>query len=1263
MYYIYMGRLLMKGGGSIVKREMKDAPDLIVFYPDKNNIQKFERTGWGWDKDTRGVYFTIPDNSSILNLSPTITNGMALSVVVDDDNVLAAWNESNAGTTEQDELRQLLNMAEIEQNWKAKKWAEYIHQQADISDPIISEIAQLASQGIVAAASWVKAGIAATCRQQYINKFCAREKSTGSMSNIDERDLRLLLNYLPDVVYRCFGCRHDFYDNATAMRSYKDDLKLFLGGTGLNEQGLYSLFSSLLGAANWNKFQIVLYGGTCTTKTLEVAWEDLQSSIYDWINARPGWGLLWQDVPITMSLPRLSGEGANERKNIELTKARLNALDPTLIPRLVGVFDINKEPMKSLCQMLINMGGVGEIDGASVRHTERVVASVNPRLPVPCGAFASGTGTDVEPMYFYCPTAVEKQQIVEQLSGRMSDEESALVLSHKIFIFRGGNPSDLSTFNADNLLATCPTRIGVNQINANTVDVGGNVSTSSWRNKATYETANSCNIWFNIVLVTAPEKKQEIMQAAKATGDFFCKYISERIQQEGTIGGAITKGVLLKVIVTDEQETMARIVCINQTGDGLCDKECTSSGLASCFAFGTRIEISVPAYLCGGGDIKPILIKEFALKLGDFQIFLGLSNLLTDVINTITNRSSTFVAQIQFNDSIKKLNALLQKTEVSSEYIMQILEALNRGDIPTALTLMKQNNRKISFNISEVIDGIFGEIRENDGEFPRLVVSWQGEPMCASYEVAFEDIVESDAGKHKASLQPTIRRLWGDDATATAVPLVRYVNRTLYSNDPKDGGGPFMGAVNSALKEVTERKITPMEAILRYLPGGKNPRGLHMSPDNQRILRELYVKHGRFPTTMDILNELNISPKLFLETISNRKKTNQNQSENIHNKQNIAEKKSYNEDSKWKRKIIEDEYALIGARIFAHTVGGRGAEAGVKEIPVGAIANLVTYLTTEEILQRFNKEKVLEVLNAAVGTQNHEYMKLCKYLSYLTLSLRIRFDNDDNEQIAAIPFLIIDALDLDITDARAVLLVNIIQGMNEGYNHGINDLARKQVEQIGIHKFSQNPETAMTNPVEMKLKEKEKGQIFRAAAESVRGSVDMANRNLTQTKNNLWSCINLMQEVNSKGVLTIEVDTKLAKQHRQHQLQQHQKTRRDAKGARRGAAAGSNNTPVATPASNSSSSVQVAVPLYGEESGETTFVGVPVGPQEAIPQTMLGRLKSAMTRGKGFKRKRKGGTKKKRTRRKRKKTKRKRKRRRKKTIKKRRKRGRKTRRK
>jgi len=796
MHYIYMGRLLMKGGGRIVKKEMKDGPDLVVFYPDPDNIQKFKRMGWEDEEDDVGVYFTIPDNSSILNLSPTITNGEALSVGVDDDDVLAAWNESNAGTTEQDELRQLLNRAEIEQNGKAKEWAEYIHRQAHLSDPIIREIAQLAGQGMVAAASWVKAGIDATCRQQYIKKFCVREKNTGSMSDTDEINLRLLLNYLPDVVYRCFGCRHDFYDNATAMRSYEDDLKLFLEGTGLTEQELYNLFSSLLGAANWTKFHIVLYGGTCTTKTLEVAWEDLQSSIYDWINARPGWGLLWQDVPITMSLPRLSG---NEIPNIQLAIARLNALDPTLIPRLVGVFDINKEPMKSVCPMLINMGGVGEIDGAPVRHTERVVASVNPRLPVPCGAFTSGTGTDVEPMYFYCPTAVEKRQIVVQLSNRssgMSEEESALVLSHKIFIFRGGNPLDLSTFNAGNLLATCPTRIGVNQINANTVAVGAPVHGASWRSGATLETTNSCNIWFNTVLVTAPEKKQEIMQAAKATGDFFCKYISERIQQEGTIGEAITKGVLLKVIVTDEQETMVRIVCINQTGDGLCDKECTSSGLASCFAFGARIEISVPSYLCGDGDIKPILIKEFALKLGDFQIFLGLSNLLTDVINTITNRSSTFVAQIQFDDSIKKLNALLQKTRVSSEYIMQILEALNRGDIPTALTLMKQNNRKISFNISEVIDGIFGEIRENDGEFPRLVVSWRGEPMCASYELAFEDIVESDAGQLNDRLRPTMIRMWGDDATATAVPLVRYVNRTLYSKNPKDGGEPFMEAVN-----------------------------------------------------------------------------------------------------------------------------------------------------------------------------------------------------------------------------------------------------------------------------------------------------------------------------------------------------------------------------------------------------------------------------------------------------------------------------------
>jgi len=1302
-----MGRLLMKGGGTIAVKETKSSDGReIVFYPD-TNFHLFRGKGVQWYKDKDDLwYFIIPNNSSILAL-PELA-GLVNSVRVDDGKVLTALSKSNEGATELSELRQLLIEGENKQQEEQQEWAEYIQGRTDLAQPIIRKIALLASQGMEAAKSWKKDGIEAPCRQQYINEFCRRERGGGAMTARDEIKLRLLLNYLPNVVYRCFGCRHDFYDNATAMRSYEDDLMLFCGAPDMTQQELYSLFHSLLGP-DWTKFYRVLYGRTCNTKKLEVAWEDLQSSIYDWINTQPSWGLLWQDVPITMSLPRLSGEGENERQNIKLTRARLNALDHTLIPRLVGVFDINKEPMKSVCPMLINMGGVGEIDGAPISFTgavaTKVVASVNPRLSVPCGAFA--VGADVKPMYFYCPTADEKHQLVVANSGAITtEEEKAWVLSHEIFIFRGAP-------GADNLLATCPTRIGVNQINANTVEEGGVVAGSAWRNKATAATANSCNIWFNTVLVTTSEKKQEIMQAAKAAGDFFCKYISEQIQQEGTLREAITKGVLLEATVTDEQKNMMRIVCINQTGDGLCDKECTSSGLASCFAFKSRIEISVPAYLCGDGDIKPILIKEFALKLGDFQIFLGLSDSLTRVIDTITNRLPTLVAQIQFYDSIKKLNAFLQKTKVSSEYIMRILEALTGDDIPTALTLMKQNNRKISFNISEVIDGIFGEIRENDGKFPTLVVSWRKEsmPECASYEVSFEDIVESGVAKLKKSLNTTKGKLWGDDHDA-AVPLIRYVNMKLYSDAPKDRHDPFMKAVNSALTAVKTNSMTAESAIAQYLPGGEDPSVVYgnngtgsldpsalttdpVSLTNQQywtrvqlsnkprlpqkqkdVMTRLCDTHRRFPTTMDILNEFKIKPKLFLETIGGQKQSNNQQSENMLNQQQKEENKPPNEDSNWERKIIDDKNALIGARIFADVIARRPTEETVPEIPVGVIGDLVTYLTTEEILQRFNKEKVLEVLDDImkqidIGMLNHQDIKrLCKYLSYLTLSLRIRFDNDNNELIVAIPFLIIDALGLDIDDAPAILLVHIIQGMNDTFNTNSLSDGRWQAEQICIQRFQEHVEY-MQNPFEWWEKEEEQGRIFQAAVGSVETDRSMASHTLTHTHRNLWYCIDLMQEVNREGFLTVDVTPTLVTQ-RENQLKQEEEEKMDQfknhQRRRRSVMRASNSSSSSSSSSSStpSSSVQVAVALSEEGNGEANpRVGVSVESQARPPKGIWRKIKSWGTAKTGYTRKRgykriSGGTKKKRTRRKRKKTRRKKKRK-KKTIRKRRKRGRKTR--
>jgi hypothetical protein len=271
----------------------------------------------------------------------------------------------------------------------------------------------------------------------------------------------------------------------------------------------------------------------------------------------------------------------------------------------------------------------------------------------------------------------------------------------------------------------------------------------------------------------------------------------------------------------------------------------------------------------------------------------------------------------------------------------EILSALSTDSYTLALTLMKKNNNKISFTISELIDDLFGTMSDDESTFPRVMVKIQPDSCIANYKL--EQVEEPD--RKGENYPQSIRHIPG---------LFPYLSAD--SSDEK---------VNAELKKMW----TDHEA-------------------NRK---------------MDYESLLNRTPSLF-QTSTNTFSTTKNINLKIIIRYMLAVGKSLHIAALSKTRLktgvspiipntIEYKNVLIGCRCIEqkNSTGRISENTRLPQIPLELLYKVVEECSLDTIL-RFNHEKVIQQLGLQGETnKNTAY----KYLCYILKAVIFWFEQND----------------------------------------------------------------------------------------------------------------------------------------------------------------------------------------------------------------------------------------------------------------------------
>ena len=830
-----------------------------------------------------------------------------------------------------------MELTKFESEQKSAVDERVAHFNRNIAVPIVEKINALPDDE---AQGWKKSGITTASRMQYITAFCS---AGGPISGMKDRGrieaaLNISLNFLPRVIYRCFGCRHDFYDTVIAHLSFQADLG------GFEEE--FKSMGAVLGIpplnflktiSGWDAFRTVLESNTTNTPKLEKAWKAFQASIYDWINGKE-WGKLFQCAPIILRLPRKSGD---PNANIAVLQSRLTALDADLLSRLCGVFDTNGAEGRGICGAgVVDMrGSLATIDGAGVVPAEGavVVGRINPNFQASSG-------------YLTIKDKTMHLQFVYDDGATKFDKRPE---GHKILIYWGEGDSAI-------LLASCPNKLSVNQLISNLRDEGWGGAAAGQRGKSEIE---SCDFWFHPEVDLNEEQKAIILEAAKALGDKFPTDVAMAISAEGTLGEAIKSKVLVNTDWQNLPDALldTPVICIGQTGDGLCALKFIGSGQACLLGHGKTMEVSIPANVISS-DIKPILIKSFGLKLIECESFLAGVEQCKALIKSIEySRGDLLATQIQKMAAAKRLTAYFTQTRASAVKIRE------------------------SFGSSELIDDLFGALTEDESHFPRLIV--HNPKSCnVSFEFVMHDEPETRGDKLPQSLQVTMQKLPG------AIPVIMMASG--YST-PIEVLKNISEMLNDMEKHADEGTVATQDYYIQLLnhffPGEK------VSSENADLLKGVlqnlgYAGPSAAPSAVEILNAGGISLKNFVRylQLQFRKKSSESDRGKIPSSA-VA---------------LPDEItfgnALIGAKVMGTDNPAaqrqRPEQTEFDEIPIEIIARIVDHCSLDTILRDYNQHRVIAQFEACLEEPSAQTkITLFKYLSYLSLAIILWFDNNYSE--------------------------------------------------------------------------------------------------------------------------------------------------------------------------------------------------------------------------------------------------------------------------
>ena len=255
----------------------------------------------------------------------------------------------------------------------------------------------------------------------------------------------------------------------------------------------------------------------------------------------------------------------------------------------------------------------------------------------------------------------------------------------------------------------------------------------------------------------------EILETAKALGDYFPCEISSRIANAGSIQQAASAGVVEEMPVQDQE--LGRLltepnfaICLLQTGDHLAFWQNVSMGNTTLLNCGRSLVLSIPRNVFSS-DVRPILIKQFVEKIKEMQTIILMKEFLLHAVRDClpTGGDESLAAIVMKQNYIRKIHIFLMKANESIRMIMQILIRLEKGDDAAALTLMQKNNERISCNVTLLIDSVFGEIIEDEGIYTQLHIDHHA--GCSGRLIVSErEIEEDDYGVLKGTMATAARK-------------------------------------------------------------------------------------------------------------------------------------------------------------------------------------------------------------------------------------------------------------------------------------------------------------------------------------------------------------------------------------------------------------------------------------------------------------------------------------------------------------------------
>jgi hypothetical protein len=154
-----------------------------------------------------------------------------------------------------------------------------------------------------------------------------------------------------------------------------------------------------------------------------------------------------------------------------------------------------------------------------------------------------------------------------------------------------------------------------------------------------------------------------------------------------------------------------------------------------------------------GADIKIPIIRAFGLNMVGCLSFLESYGSFVSFPKSLTNSSGSLSEAIQKLVAAKRLLKYLTQVDESLEMMTEILSALSTNSYTLALTLMKKNNNKISFTISELIDDLFGSMSEDELTFPRVMVKTQPGSCIKNYTLELVEEPERTGWNYKQSIR------------------------------------------------------------------------------------------------------------------------------------------------------------------------------------------------------------------------------------------------------------------------------------------------------------------------------------------------------------------------------------------------------------------------------------------------------------------------------------------------------------------------------